>query len=115
MGRRETMTFATVNVLQAIAKGYRYGFDIMDATGLPSGTVYPILGRLDEGGLARSRWEDQQIAHGKKRPPRRYYEITVRGTAKLEQELQRMRALADLSSPDVAARDADADAVEAQG
>ena len=100
MSRRETMTFATLNVLQAIAKGYRYGFDIMDATGLPSGTVYPILGRLDDNGLARSRWEDQHIAQGRKRPPRRYYEVTATGKKKLESELQRIRALADLSPAD---------------
>jgi len=113
MGRLETMTFATLSVLQAIARGYRYGFDIMDATELPSGTVYPILGRLDENGLARSRWEDQEIAHGKKRPPRRYYEVTVRGKERLEGELQRMRALADLSAAD--AVNAEGNAVKAQG
>ena len=113
MARRETMTFATLSVLQAISRGYRYGFDIMDATDLPSGTVYPILGRLDENGLARSRWEDQEIAHGKKRPPRRYYEVTTRGKTKLEGELQRMRALADLSVADVA--DADTAALKAEG
>ncbi len=111
MGRRETMTFATLSVLQAIARGYRYGFDIMDATDLPSGTVYPILGRLDESGLARSRWEDQEIAHGKKRPPRRYYEVTVRGKERLKGELQRMRALTDLSAADIA----DGDAVKVEG
>ncbi len=97
MSRRETMTFATLNVLQAIAKGYRYGFDVMDATGLPSGTVYPILGRLDENGLVHSRWEDQHIAHGRKRPPRRYYEVTAPGKKTLERELQRIRSLAELS------------------
>jgi len=111
MGRRETMTFATLSVLQAIARGYRYGFDIMDATDLPSGTVYPILGRLDENGLARSRWEDQQIAHGEKRPPRRYYEVTVRGKEKLERELQRVRTLADPSAVDAV----DAETAKARG
>src|SRR5438132_628697 len=30
-------------ILQTISHGYRYGFDIMDVTGLPSGTVYPAL------------------------------------------------------------------------
>ena len=102
------MTFATLSVLKAIANGYRYGFDIMDATGLPSGTVYPILGRLDENGLARSRWEDQQIAHGRKRPPRRYYEVTAPGKKTLERELQRIRALADLSSADIVGAGAEA-------
>ena len=44
---------ATV-VLQAVANGYGYGFDIMDATGLPSGTVYPALRRMEESGLVKS-------------------------------------------------------------
>jgi hypothetical protein len=38
-------------VLHALARGYSYGFDIMGATGLPSGTVYPALRRLE-----RQRW-----------------------------------------------------------
>ena len=96
MGQFRKMTFAMVSVLQAIAKGYRYGFDIIDATGLPSGTVYPILGRLEENALVRSRWEDQEIAHREKRPPRRYYEITEAGNTGLEDALQAYRALEDL-------------------
>ncbi len=102
------MTFATLSVLKAIANGYRYGFDIMDATDLPSGTVYPILGRLDENGLVRSRWEDQQIAHGRKRPPRRYYVLAAPGKKTLERELQRIRVLAELSSSDVVGAGAEA-------
>ena len=54
--------YATVQVLQAIASGYVYGFDIMDATGLPSGTVYPILSKLEDCGFLKSRWEDPRIA-----------------------------------------------------
>ena len=94
---REKVTFAAVSVLQAVAKDYKYGFDIMDATGLPSGTVYPILGRLEENGHLRSRWEDQSIAHDQKRPPRRYYEITAPGATALDEALQRLRALQDLA------------------
>jgi PadR family transcriptional regulator PadR len=111
MGRKETMTFATVSVLKAIAGGSRYGFDIMDATGLPSGTVYPILGRLDDNGLARSRWEDQRIAHGRKRPPRRYYEVTSEGKKTLDKELKKLRALAEPSSTEGVG----AEAAEAKG
>ena len=40
-------------VLQALFKGSRYGFDIMDFTGLPSGTVYPLLRRFEDHGLVR--------------------------------------------------------------
>ena len=47
---RMKLTYPTALVLQALASGYHYGFDIMDATGLPSGTVYPVLRRLETGG-----------------------------------------------------------------
>lgn len=73
------LSLAAVAVLNALAAGARHGFDIMDAAGLPSGTVYPILGRLEESALVRSRWESPAIAQKAKRPPRRYYEITRAG------------------------------------
>lgn len=91
----EKLTFATVSVLQAVAQGQRYGFGIMDATQLPSGTVYPILSRLEESGWVRSRWEDQQIAHDAKRPPRRYYEVTAPGKKRLRTALDQFRTLAE--------------------
>ena len=34
----------------------RYGYDVMKAAGLPSGTLYPLLGRLDTQGLVSSAW-----------------------------------------------------------
>jgi PadR family transcriptional regulator PadR len=70
---------ALLDVLRALAAGFRYGFDLIDATGLPGGTVYPALARLERDGLVSSRWEDQRIAHRDKRPPRRYYEVTTAG------------------------------------
>lgn len=76
---RLNVTYPTGLVLQALASRFHYGFDIMDATGLPSGTVYPILRRLDREGLLVSRWERQSIAQKEQRPPRRYYEITGAG------------------------------------
>ena len=66
-------------MLDALGRGSRHGFDILDATGLPSGTVYPILRRLEQDGLARSRWESAQVAQSEQRPPRRYYELTRDG------------------------------------
>ena len=87
------LTYPTSLVLQAIARGFHYGFDIMDATGLPSGTVYPILRRLDREGLVKSEWERQAAAQREQRPPRRYYEITADGDAMLADAAQRFRAL----------------------
>lgn len=87
------MTYPTALVLQALARGYHHGFDIMDATGLPSGTVYPILRRLDREGLLVSAWERQADAQKEQRPPRRYYDITAAGEAHLAAAAQRYRAL----------------------
>lgn len=82
MGR--ALSTATALVVDALARGFRHGFDILDATGLPSGTVYPILRRLEQDGLARSRWEAAKVAHAEQRPPRRYYELTHAGTELVE-------------------------------
>jgi DNA-binding PadR family transcriptional regulator len=87
------LSFAAVSVLHAIARGYEYGFDVIDATGLPSGTVYPALTRLERDGYLRSDWEDERAAHADKRPPRRYYRMTAPGVRALEVELKRYRAL----------------------
>ena len=78
-------------ILQAIASDHRYGFDIMDLTGLPSGTVYPALRRLEEAGLIRSRWEDRRAAHQEQRPARKYYEITRPGRGALAEAVKKYR------------------------
>jgi DNA-binding PadR family transcriptional regulator len=90
---RLNMTYPTALVLQALARGFHYGFDIMDATGLPSGTVYPILRRLDREGLLKSTWEKQATAQREQRPPRRYYEITGDGETMLAEAAARFRVL----------------------
>lgn len=92
------MSFATLHVLQAIASGYSYGFDIMDATGLPSGTVYPILSKLEDSGFLKSRWEDGRVAKREKRPPRKSYEITGAGRESLQENLKKYRLLQRLAS-----------------
>jgi DNA-binding PadR family transcriptional regulator len=91
------MGYATVQVLQAIASGYLYGFDIMDATGLPSGTVYPILSKLEDSGFVKSRWEDARIARREKRPPRRSYEITGDGREALTESVEKFMKLRQLN------------------
>jgi len=87
------LTYSSVAVLHAVSRGYRYGFDIMDATGLPSGTVYPALRRLKQLGYVGSSWEAQEVADEAKRPRRRYYEISQRGRPALADALQRFRVL----------------------
>lgn len=92
---RLNITYPSGLVLQALAQGFHYGFDIMDATNLPSGTVYPILRRLDREGLLDSTWEKQATAQKEQRPPRRYYEITSAGVRMLTAALERYPHLSD--------------------
>lgn len=87
------MTIPSALILSAIANGYRYGFDIIDATGLKSGTVYPALRRLDRSGMLRSTWENRGSAHAEGRPPRRIYELTPDGMDVLPKAVARLRAL----------------------
>jgi len=79
VGRLFSLTYPTAAVLLAIRNGHRYGFDIMDATGLPDGTVYPILRRLERRGVLDGNWEDESTARDEQRPQRRYYKLTPLG------------------------------------
>jgi PadR family transcriptional regulator PadR len=76
-------------VLQALDGGFVYGFSIMEMTGLPSGTVYPAMRRLERDELIRSQWEKQSIADAEQRPPRKYYKVTAAGKATLEASRRR--------------------------
>jgi PadR family transcriptional regulator PadR len=87
------LSFSATTVLHAVAAGSPYGFDIIDATGLPGGTVYPALTRMERDGLLVSDWEPAATAHAEKRPPRRYYRITETGVRALNLALDRYRAL----------------------
>jgi DNA-binding PadR family transcriptional regulator len=94
------LTQPTALALQAVARGYRYGFDIMTATGLPSGTVYPLLRRLEREGCVVGRWESEDAAFSAGRPRRRTYRITPRGRELLASALQRFAYLRDaLANP----------------
>lgn len=90
------ISYPVATVLQAIDNGYRYGFDIIDVTGLPSGTVYPALRRFEDVGIVTSRWESEEVAEREQRSPRRYYELTKTGQEALAEALKRYRALENL-------------------
>jgi PadR family transcriptional regulator, regulatory protein PadR len=85
------LTYPTTLVLHALAQGFRHGFEILDVTGLPSGTVYPILRRLEGEALVSADWEDAAIAREEQRPPRRYYDLTPEGQLVLTTALVRYR------------------------
>ena len=91
------LTYPTTLVLHALGQGFRHGFEILDVTGLPSGTVYPILRRLDAEGLVTSRWEKEGVARREQRPPRRYYELTAAGRILAHEAASRYRAIQDVA------------------
>jgi len=89
----------SLRILAAIRDGSTYGLDLVATTGLPSGTVYPTLGRLKSAGLVRSAWEDQRVAEREGRPRRRYYSLTGRGAESLaEGAAAYQRVAADLEA-----------------
>jgi DNA-binding PadR family transcriptional regulator len=71
-------TRAVLEDLLASPGGWRHGYDIARRTGLASGTLYPILGRLSDGGLLETRWEDDPPEG---RPRRHLYRLTAEGAA----------------------------------
>jgi len=85
------LTYSSAVILRAVANGYLYGFDIIDITGVPGGTVYPALRRLEDSGHLTSKWEKQSIAQADQRPPRKYYELTREGREALAEAVRRYR------------------------
>jgi DNA-binding PadR family transcriptional regulator len=84
----------SLQILAAVRAGDAYGLDIVTRTGLPSGTVYPTLGRLRRSGLVRSKWERQSDADREGRPRRKYYELTADGAGALEAGAGRVAGVA---------------------
>jgi len=93
MPKRSTISYGAAAILHAIASGHGFGFDIIEATGLTSGTVYPTLERLEADGMLRSKWESEVEAHREGRPARRYFALTPHGSEILADALQRYKAL----------------------
>jgi DNA-binding PadR family transcriptional regulator len=83
-------------ILEAIHAGHVYGFSVMEVTGLPSGTVYPAMRRLERDGLIRSEWERQSVADAALRPTRKYYKLTRSGNAALAAAHKRYPLLAGM-------------------
>ena len=67
-----------LHVFLADVSAHHYGYDLMKAARLPSGTLYPMLARLEDEGLVTSEWESRQPGAGG-RPPRKYYRLTGEG------------------------------------
>jgi len=72
----------------------RYGLELSAALGLPSGTIYPILARLEQVGWVESAWEDREVHQQWGRPQRRMYRITDDGANRARTALRRIQRVA---------------------
>ena len=91
--RKGYLSYTAVVVLRTVANGYEYGFEIIDVTGLASGTVYPALRRLEDLGYVSSNWEKHEIAQRELRPPRKYYQLTREGEEALREAVKRFKLI----------------------
>ena len=87
------MSVAALSILHAVASGVTHGFDIIDHTKLPGGTVYPALSRMERDGFLKSGWEDAEAARADGRPPRRNYRVTRDGLRAMNDALAQVHAL----------------------
>ncbi len=94
-GRELRMTLPTQRVLQALLidpSVEKYGLEICAEAGLASGTIHPILARLESVGWVISKWEDIN-PHTEGRPRRRYYHLTPDGIERARASLARAKAV----------------------
>lgn len=85
------MTLPTQLVLRALLEHptqERYGLELGQAAGLASGTIHPILARLEAAGWLESSWE-QIDPKEQGRPRRRYYRLTKDGAEQARDALAR--------------------------
>lgn len=90
-GSEPRMTLATLRVIRAmLAEPARemYELEICKAADRPSGTIHPILARLERYGWLESRWEDIEPAE-EGRPRRRYYRLSPEGAERAHAALER--------------------------
>jgi PadR family transcriptional regulator PadR len=88
MGIRLRLSRPTLDLLEALLarpSQWHYGYAISRQTSIPSGTLYPILMRLDKSGWLETRWEDAPTAG---RPPRHLYRLTGNGREWAREELR---------------------------
>ena len=76
--RSSKQTLALLSVLAKKASSWHYGYALSRETGLMSGTLYPILMRLEERGWLETQWETPPPGG---RPPRHMYRLTASGRA----------------------------------
>lgn len=89
--RMSPQTVALFGRFLSQPREWRYGYDLSRETGLKSGTLYPMLMRLNERGWLETRWTAPQSAG---RPPRHMYRLTPDGLRAAREFLAPKRARA---------------------
>ncbi|TDD91964.1 PadR family transcriptional regulator [Saccharopolyspora karakumensis] len=87
-------THALVQVAMAFMAdptGRHWGYDLTKRAGVRSGVLYPMLTRMLDEGWVSDGWEDP-ASIDRKRPPRRYYELTDKGRLELGAVLDQARS-----------------------
>ncbi|GAA3117855.1 helix-turn-helix domain-containing protein [Streptosporangium carneum] len=100
------LTGATLDVLEVLAAADGqtvYGLQIAAATRRPTGTVYPLLARLEDRGWLEGGWESDDGARGRG-PRRRYYRVTGEGREHVAAALRRRERKVPPPPPATAAR-----------
>jgi PadR family transcriptional regulator PadR len=85
-----------LRVFLADPAGRHHGYDLMKAARLSSGTLYPMLGRLEREGMLTAAWEPLS-GDPSGRPPRKYYQLTAEGSRVARIELARAASAAPAS------------------
>jgi DNA-binding PadR family transcriptional regulator len=70
----------------------RFGLEIITETGIPSGSLYPILHRFEERGFLDSSWEDFSKAVAEGRRPRKRYKLSSEKTQAARAQLAEWRS-----------------------
>jgi PadR family transcriptional regulator PadR len=95
MGREVRITLQTLQVLRVLLTDpldEHYGLEISRESGLPTGSIYPILTRLETAGWVTSAWENiDESEQGRRR--RRYYRLTAEGAKSAQDEVANARQL----------------------
>ena len=76
--RSSPQTLALLSALLETPRSWRHGYDLSKQTGLPSGTLYPLLMRLADQGVLEADWKAPEPPG---RPPRHVYRLTASGLA----------------------------------
>jgi PadR family transcriptional regulator, regulatory protein PadR len=71
-------TSLLLSILLESPSEWRHGYQLSQITGFKSGTLYPLMMRLEEQGFLESKWQESDRSSG---PPRHVYRLTASGRA----------------------------------